>query len=211
MVNINDIFKGFNTPKANLGYMIPYENRFEKYREQVKVFCELGVSHGASLIAWKKYFPNAKIVGIDHDEITTYGFEDFARKHLEDKEIEDISFEFGDAMDRVFLESVAKKYGGFDIVLDDCSHKGIQMQISFEVLWKYTKYLYAVEDLQTQFNGNPVYIEDGNFIDYVQTLVKEGGITRSDVENKTTFTSKKEGISHIGFENYIVFMEKESK
>ena len=208
---IEEAFKGFNTPKISQGYLKPYGNNFDEYRTKVKMFCELGVSQGASLIAWKKYFPNAHIVGIDNDVgtcrpelVNGKGFPNFARKYLGDK-AKDISIEIGNAMDKDFLNSIADKYGGFDIILDDCSHLGIQMQISFEVLWKHTRLIYAVEDLQTQFNEK--YIKNGSFIDYIQTLVEER-IDREDIENKTEFTSNRKTISHIGFENYIVFMQR---
>jgi len=208
-MKIEKAFKGFNTPKIKAGYLKPYENNFEKYRNKVKMFCELGVSHGASLIAWKKYFPNAHIVGIDNDIKTCrpelidgHGFPNFAKKYLGDKS-KDISIEIGDAMDKDFLKITAEKYGGFDIILDDCSHLGIQMQTSFEVLWKYTKFVYAIEDLQTQLYSK--YIKDGNFIDYMKTLVV-GEIV--SVQDKKTFTSTKKTISQIDIENYIVFIHK---
>jgi len=209
-LKIEEAFDGFNTSKINQGYLKSYENNFEKYRDKVKVFCELGVSHGASLIAWKNYFPNAQIVGIDNDAETCRpelidgrGFPKFARKYLGDKS-EDISIEIGDATDIDFLNTTAEKYGGFDIVLDDCSHLGIQMQTSFEVLWNHTRFVYAVEDLQTQMNVK--YVQDGNFIDYMNTLVN-GEVT--DIKNKTTFMSNKKTISQIDIENYIVFIHKE--
>ena len=205
-MNIEEAFRGFNTPKVTAGYLKPYENNFERYRDKVKTFCELGVSHGASLIAWKKYFPEAQIVGIDNDAATVRpdtGFPNFAHKYLGDQ-ADDISIEIGDALDVEFLKSTAEKYGGFDIVLDDCSHLGIQMKTSFEVLWNYTRFVYGIEDLQTQFN--PKYIESLNFIDYIETLVN-GDIT--DIKNKTTFTSNEKTISQINIENYIVFIHKE--
>ncbi len=208
---IYEAFNQFNTLKKSQGYLKPYENHFEKYREQIKNFCELGVSQGASLIAWKKYFLNAHIVGIDIDAATCRpelvdgrGFPNFSRKYLGDKS-KDISIEIGNAMDKDFLKSVAEKHGDFDIILDDCSHLGIQMQTSFEVLWKHVKIMYVVEDLQTQLNPN--YIQDGNFIDYLQTLVNE---KISNIKDRSVFTSSKKTISQISIENYIAFIYKEN-
>jgi hypothetical protein len=206
MSKINDAFNQFNTPKISQGNLKPYENHFEKYRKQVKMFCELGVSHGASLIAWKKYFSDSFILGIDNDSKTCKGFENFSRKYLGDKSKE-ISIEIGDAMDKDFLNTIGEKYGDFDIILDDCSHLGIQMITSFEVLWKHAKLMYVIEDLQTQFN--PDYIKDGNCIDYLQTLVN-GKINQQDITNSATFKSNKKTISHISFENHIAFIYKEN-
>ena len=206
-MKIEKAFEGRNTPKIDQGYLKIYKNNFEEYRSEVRSFCELGVAHGASLVAWKKYFPNAKIIGIDNNPDACLDFSEFFQNLLGNK-AKDVSVEIGDAMDKEFLKAVAAKHGGFDIVLDDCSHRGIQMQTSFEALWEHTRLMYVIEDLQTQFSGNIRYTKDGNFIEYMQTLVKER-IFQSDIENKTVFTSNKKNIPHISSENYMVFMQKE--
>lgn len=199
-----------NTPKMNQGYSQPYEKNIGIYKDKIKVFCELGISHGASLIAWKKWLPNAIIVGIDKDK-ETFGntfYEGFGRKHLGDK-CEDIKVHFGDAFDAGFLKSVAEEYGEFDVVLDDCSHIGKQMKIAFETLWDYTKYVYAIEDLQTQFNGNPIYTEGGNFMDYFGTLIKDNRpLDRDSMLNKNTFSPKSDEISRINSHNYTLFFHR---
>jgi len=213
------------TPKAHHGYLESYQNHFNAAvdRKSVKTFCELGISRGASLIAWKRYFPNAHIIGIDNDINALKpnmgpSFYEAAKKVLGD-EFDDISIEIGDAMDKEFLESVAKKHGGFDIVLDDCSHLGIQMEISFNVLWKHTRFLYVIEDLQTQFadgvaKGNfqfsksRKYNKDGNFItDCLQTFVKEM-ILPINIKDKTEFSSTRKDMSQIITENFIAFIYK---
>ena len=209
------------TPKASdHGYLKSYENHFKTYRNHVKTFCELGVSRGASLIAWKRYFPNAHIVGIDNDAATSNieNLVDFAHG-LIGEDSKDISIEIGDALDKEFLKSIAEKYGGFDIVLDDCSHIGIQMQRSFEALWEYTRFLYVVEDLQTQFaegrkrhglnfSKDRKYNEDGNFItDCLQNLVTEE-ILPINIKDKMQFSSTRDDISDIITENFIAFIYK---
>ena len=162
------------TPKPRHGYLKTYENNFNAAidREKVTSFCELGISRGASLIAWKRYFPNAKIIGIDNREKTLYplkgpSFYEVSEKFLGDQS-KDISIEIGDAFDKDFLKSVAKKHGGFDIVLDDCSHIGKQMRLSFEALWQHTRFLYTIEDLHTQFangiaKGHLAFSRDKNY------------------------------------------------
>lgn len=238
-MKIEEAFKGLGkkgenpyskiiTPKALHGYLESYEYHFNAVidRKKVKTFCELGVSRGASLIAWKRYFPNAKIIGIDSDPNALkpkmgLPFEEVAEKLLGD-EFDDISIEIGDAMDKEFLESVAKKHGGFDIVLDDCSHLGIQMAISFDVLCKHTRFLYVIEDLQTQFapgvakgilnfSKSRRYNRDGNFItDYLQTFVKEM-ILPINIKDKTEFSSTRKDISKIITEHFIAFIYKNKK
>lgn len=238
-MKIQDAFEGLGTkgenpyskiitPKALHGYLESYEYHFNAVidRKKVKTFLELGVSRGASLIAWKRFFPNAKIIGVDSDPNALkpkmgLPFEEVAEKLLGD-DFKDISIEIGDAMDKEFLESVAKKHGGFDIVLDDCSHLGIQMAISFDILWKHTRFLYVVEDLQTQFahgvakghlnfSKSRRYNRDGNFItDCLQDLVTKE-ILPINIKDKTTFSNtRRKDISQIVTEHFIAFIYKKS-
>jgi hypothetical protein len=214
-MNIQESFKGLDTPKGRLGYIKPYKNNFEMYKDKVKVFCELGVNAGQSLIGWGRYFPDAIIVGIDLP--TNRNCRKFAsgnKIHPSHKAIHDqIKIEWGDAMNQDWLKEVAAKYGGFDIVLDDCSHEGIQMQTSFEALWESTKYCYAVEDLETQFGKHgPSFTEKGNFITgHMQSIIKKGKITEKDVRVSSKWESPDPTIRKIKFEHNVVFIHKEPK
>ena len=51
-------------------YMVHYERHLRHLRESRFTFLELGVgpdgaTKGASLFAWRDFFPNARIVGVD--------------------------------------------------------------------------------------------------------------------------------------------------
>ena len=213
-MNIQESFKGLDTPKARLGYMKPYKHNFEMYKDEVKVFCELGVNAGQSLIGWGRYFPKATIVGIELPTSRSGRvFASGGKIHPSHKLIHDqIKIEWGDAMDQKWLKEVAAKYGGFDIVLDDCSHTGIQMETSFLALWEYTKYCYAVEDLETQFGKHGAsFTEKGNFIKgYIQSLIGKK-ITEKDVSVSSKWDVKDPTIRKIKFEHNVVFIHKEPK
>jgi hypothetical protein len=87
----------------------------------------------------RESFKNAEIiVGIDIDP---------ACKDYEDVD-NNIFIEIGDATDKIFIDYIIKKYGQFDIILDDGSHVNRDMIKSFEQFFPYLndKGLYVVED-----------------------------------------------------------------
>ncbi len=212
-MNIKDAFGGLDTPKMNLGYGPPYENNFEAVRGEVKTFCELGVNHGQSLIGWSRYFPNAQIIGVElPDNGPCVAFTSGKKQPPSHVKIHDrIKVEYGDAMDSEWLKKIANKYGGFDIVLDDCSHQGIQMKTSFLALWEFTKFVYAVEDLHTQMEKKYAWcVKEENFIKgYIQSIIKERKkIKNQDVTGKTNWNSIDKTIRIIKFDHNVIFIHK---
>jgi len=135
---LHELFKKYGTDKADHLYALLYEELMESRCSQPTTLLEIGVKEGNSLRAWKCYFPNSKIYGIDlvmpED---SEGFEVFV----------------GDQADEVFLKEVAEKIGPMDIVIDDGGHKMKEQQTSFRVLWPYVSPggLYAIEDLRSSF------------------------------------------------------------
>ena len=191
--SLTKAFQNLDTPKTKHGYLSAYANNFSY---PVTKFLELGVNHGQSLIGWSNLYPQAQIIGIDL--ITNIQTRRFVHRNHNDR----IKVEFGNANDPEWLKSISEKYGGFDIVLDDCSHMGIQMKTSFQALWESTKYCYAIEDLQTQFPPyNDQYIEEVNFIHYIESLINRG-ISKDDVSNQSSFTLDN---MTINFQNWVVF------
>src|SRR3954471_21352311 len=70
------LFEHYGTDKGIWGYTPAYEKYMEPRRRQVKAVLEIGICGfrdipnnvvGASLFAWRDYFPNAEIYGIDYD------------------------------------------------------------------------------------------------------------------------------------------------
>jgi hypothetical protein len=105
---------------------------------------EIGVFKGESIKAFREVFKNAEcLVGLDINS-----------KCKEYENIsENIFIEIGDACNKEFVESIIKKYGQFDIILDDGGHMPNQQKNSFEALFPllHPNGVYLVEDIQTSY------------------------------------------------------------
>ncbi len=116
-----------------------YSNHFSPFvREKVKIL-EIGVFNGGSLYMWRNLFEKAEtIVGIDIDPFC---------KRWEDRQ-ENIFVEIGDQTNKQFLLDINKKYGPFDIIIDDGGHENNQIITSFQTLFPLLKNqgYYVVED-----------------------------------------------------------------
>jgi hypothetical protein len=90
---------------------------------------------------WRDYFPNAEILGIDHNEESMFT-EDRIRTYC------------GDQVDVEFLDSIP---GTFDIIIDDGGHHEKQIVTSFDALWPRLNMggYYVVEDMQAWRKGWP--------------------------------------------------------
>lgn len=129
-----------------------YQRHFRTRRTAVRSVLEIGVggitsfegfettAGGQSLRMWRDYFPNAEIVGVDINEKDVHS----ARIH----------FVRGDQSDSGFLQEVVRKYGPFDVVIDDGSHIGRHIQASYAALWGAVTAggMYVVEDLAVAFH-----------------------------------------------------------
>lgn len=125
-----------------------YHKHFEALRSKVTKVLELGVGGGEnpgvgghSLRMWKHYFPNALIVGVDIFDKC---------EHAEDR----IVTLRGSQSDANFISKVVRKYGPFDIIVDDGSHRSSDVVGSLELLWTAlcSEGFYVVEDLQYAFD-----------------------------------------------------------
>ena len=96
-------------------YFAIYDELFINYKNKKITFIEIGVANGGSLVMWKKYFgKNSRIIGIDLNPrckiFKKKGFEIF----------------IGDSSNQEFMNSVFKKIGKVDIILDDGGHTNSQ-------------------------------------------------------------------------------------
>jgi hypothetical protein len=114
-----------------------YEHYFAPLRDQPITLLELGVKTGASLRMWKAWFPHAQIHGVDLNPD--------CRRHAEPR----IHVHITSQDDRQALTTLAESVGGFDIVVDDCSHINVLTLASMEILLDHVKPggFYAIEDL----------------------------------------------------------------
>lgn len=128
-------------------YTQHYERYFHSLRKRPLNLLEIGVGgyedsrKGAeSLRMWKAYFRRARIVGIDLQDKT----------HLREPRID---IRQCDQTDAVSLRSLSEEYGGFDIVVDDGSHRNEDVIKTFEILFPLLRPngFYAVEDTQTAY------------------------------------------------------------
>jgi|WetSurMetagenome_2_1015567.scaffolds.fasta_scaffold00534_18 hypothetical protein len=151
MNKFEEIFSRHDTDKVNPGhYEYGYENEFSRIRNDVKLIFEIGVNRGGSVRAWKEYFPNAVIVGLEIDPSCYF-------------EEERIKIEIGNASTKEFIDSILQKYGNPEIVVDDGSHFSSDIKKSFELLYPHVKLCYVIEDYGTQFQSfrGGFYINDG--------------------------------------------------
>lgn len=124
------------------GHYLPvYERYFAPLRPHPLVMLEIGVGQGGSLWAWQEYFPRATIIGLDiNEECKKY---DGGRVHVH----------IGSQADERVLYAIHDEYGNFDIIIDDGSHRCVDVKCSFNVLWPLLNHrgIYMIEDLQTSY------------------------------------------------------------
>ena len=135
------IFKKYDTDKNFYfhNYSRQYESLLHMFREKPIKYLEIGVHKGGSLKAFKETFKNATcILGLDIENICK-NHEDIKNK---------IFVEIGNATDSNFIQQITEKYGTFDIILDDASHKNKDVIEQFELLFPLLNDngLYIVED-----------------------------------------------------------------
>ena len=129
-------------------------------RDSPITFLEIGFSLGSSHLMWREYFPNATIIAIDIKQWRWYQeklkwtdastLESKAALLRNFDNLFDDKFQLfvGDQKDPSVLQEICDKFGEFDIILDDASHKDYETMVSFKHLFPYLK------------NGSPYIIED---------------------------------------------------
>jgi hypothetical protein len=128
-------------------YCQHYERHFAPFRTRKITVLEIGIggykdpaAGGRSLRMWRRYFPRARIYGIDiHDK----------RPHNERR----IHTFQGDQSDERFLQQVIANTGRPNIIIDDGSHMNHHVLKSFQTLFPLLADdgIYVVEDTQTSY------------------------------------------------------------
>ena len=117
-------------------YRYIYDGVLDNFNKEAELdILEAGVEQGGSLCAWKEYFPNAKVTGVD---IVDLRLPEFIRDDVE------------------FVLSDIKTYTPdrkFDIIIEDGNHSNFDALWAGEHLSKYLKYkgLLIIEDVQEAF------------------------------------------------------------
>lgn len=141
MLTLGEIFAKHNTDKgaAFHNYSRQYQELLSKYRLNSLKYLEIGVLNGGSIASMREVFPNATcILGLDINP-NCKQFEDSSKNMF---------VEIGNATNRDFVSEITKKYGTFDIILDDGSHRNDDVIVTFELLFPLLNDngLYIVED-----------------------------------------------------------------
>lgn len=120
-------------------YTRQYEKLLTELRNKPIKYLEIGVYSGGSLMAMRESFKNATcILGLD------------INPHC--KTVENVNYnicvEIGDATNDQFIKKITEKYGTFDIILDDGSHRNGDVIKTFESLFPLLNDngLYIIED-----------------------------------------------------------------
>jgi hypothetical protein len=127
-------------------YFAVYRDVFGPFTSQPMRILEIGVLNGAGLRLWRKYFshPDTIVVGIDiQPECARF-----------DSPNEGIRVRIGSQDDPKFLQELIEKFGPFDLIIDDGSHRSSHMITSFNCLFAdglKESGIYFVEDLHANY------------------------------------------------------------
>lgn len=155
-------YKADKCPAIAHSYSPHYYNILKHFKNEPICILEIGVGSlsvmqkyigkeyevGASLKAWRDFFPNAQIFGLDIDRTALF-------------ESDRIKCFYSDQADSESLHSAIseiRKYSNndgllFDIIIDDGSHQKSHMINSFETLSCYVKVngFYIIEDIKNRY------------------------------------------------------------
>lgn len=139
---LTDMADFFGSDKGAIkhNYTPVYERHLAKWKSEPINLLEIGVACGASLKMWSRYFPYAKVTGVD--------------LRPECKELcsgyPNVSIQIADATKETI-------FGSWDVIVDDGSHIAGHIVRAFERQWPWLKAggLYIIEDLRCTYH--PAY------------------------------------------------------
>ena len=141
MESLSSIFERYDTDKKGSfhNYTRQYDSLLKEFRDKPIQILEIGVLNGGSIKAFREAFPLAKcLVGVDinagfkvHEDVSNHIF-----------------IEIGNATEIHCIQTITKKYGTFDIIIDDGSHTNKDVITAFELLFPLLNDngVYIVED-----------------------------------------------------------------
>ncbi|HQT79734.1 MAG TPA: hypothetical protein PLD10_22045 [Rhodopila sp.] len=141
--NLGWLLRTFGSDKQRAeehAYGPTYHALFRGFRYKRIKLMEIGVLDGASLLAWRAFFPRARIVGCDIEPKDRFA-------------IGRIQTRVMDQSSAAELAKVGSEEGPFDIIIDDGSHLSSHQIISFYDLFERItpNGIYIIEDVQTSF------------------------------------------------------------
>lgn len=208
------IFSTFGTDKERRGehaYGTTYQSLFGPMRFKRIKLLEIGLLEGASLLAWRCFFPFATMIGIDIDP----------KPHLAAPRTRTYLADQGSADDLALL---CQREGPFDIIVDDGSHLSHHQIFSFRHLFPSLKEggIYVIEDVQTSFwsmrlmnmDWDGCHISDpafaktcyGFFLELSKYLNQAEFMTSRDVDPAMAALGQQ--ITRISFEHNVITIHK---
>lgn len=152
MKTLTELGLEHGTDKASLhGYTDIYARYFEARRLEPLTLLEIGIAGGNSLRMWHSYFPNATIIGLDHNV-------DFVETFQNDCPARALPV-YGEAMSEgAWARISARAPQGLDVLIDDGGHFSDQIILALFWAWPLLKPngLYCIEDthqVYVQENG----------------------------------------------------------
>jgi hypothetical protein len=140
------------------GYLPHLEKFFRPLRTEPIRLIEIGIGGGESARTWLEYFPNALIFGMDivHDT-NPFNTPDESPNEIgmQKKFHPRYTFFHGDATDATLALRLKFEVGGFDVIIDDGSHKSKDVIETFGLYWEQVKTggLYVIEDLMCSYSS----------------------------------------------------------
>jgi demethylmacrocin O-methyltransferase len=146
--NLDALAMLYKTDKAPHlhGYTRHYRRHLRGRRHKIRKVLEIGIggfegprSGGASLRMWRDWLPYATVYGLDVDE-----------KQIDEPRIVTL---LGDQGDPDTLDDVGGRFGPFDLIVDDGSHRNADVRCSFARLWGHLRRggYYVIEDIVTAY------------------------------------------------------------
>jgi cyclopropane fatty-acyl-phospholipid synthase-like methyltransferase len=165
MLKLDEIGLSQGTDKASTfhNFLNFYEGYLTEFREQEITLLEIGVKDGASVRMWREFFPRARIIGVDIDVN--------AKQHANER----IVVEIADQGNLEQLSELARKYGPFDVVIDDGSHFWDHQITTLHALFPELKKggVYILEDIDTSYIAGDEYANGSTetAMDYIKVLL----------------------------------------
>ena len=166
MKTITQILSEYATDKESFHhYGKPYEEIFSKFDREAELnILEIGTQKGGSLLAWKEYFPNSQVWGVDiidviadeyrKDTVTRIvsDIKDWKNDIEWDIVIDDGSHHISDLAWVIAHYSVKLKIGGV-MVIEDVRNPSLLFKVIENIL-EDLEILYPNLDTRATFDGN---------------------------------------------------------
>lgn len=208
-LNLGWLLHLFGSDKQRAGehqYGATYHIFLRPYRYKPLRLLEIGVLSGASLLAWRAFFPFGRFFGADIDKKTHF---DGGR----------IATRIADQSSAADLAALCSRDGPFDVVLDDGSHQNAHQIFTFYELFPRLAEngLYIIEDIQTSFwpgffggahFSDPAFASTcvGEFLELSKYLNHNEFHTADGLDPRRLAFAK--SIKRIVFEHNIVIVQK---